>query len=271
MEEEKFVLNPFVENVISALSNESRLLILHKLKEKSEKISSLAKALGLNIQDTHRNVNRMIEAKLLEKDLEGYLSLTPLGKMVTILFPSFEFVIKHIEYFHDHSLDELSEKFLQRMGALYNCELVKGVVLVLERWKELINQAEDYLKVVTTQTPLESVELAFQKANKGLNIKLVLGENTIFPERYKELLRQYNIEKLSVNGIFETKIIKRVNCYLVFSEKEASLSLSRSNGEVDINQTFFGKDPLFLEWCHDLFNEIWESGKPSNPYLGQKF
>jgi predicted transcriptional regulator len=264
-------INSNVENIISTLSNESRLLILFKLSQKEEKISNLAKSLDLNIQDTHRNVNRMISSSILKKDSDGFLQLTPLGDILILLFPSFDFVVKNMAYFQDHTFNNLPEKFTQRIGVLNTCNLTIGVVKVLEKWKEMIQQSEKYVKVIASQAPLEAVEATLQKADQGSKINLILGKNTIFPETYPELLKKYHVSKLELNGFFETKIIEEVDFCMVITDKEASVSLSRSGGDVDIDQTFFGKNESFLEWCNDLFDNIWLKGSVTNASLGQKF
>ena len=268
---EKNSINSDLENIISVFSNESRLLILFKLNKKEEKISNLAKNLDLNLQDTHRNIHKMIDVEVLKKDSEGFLHLTPLGKMAILLFPSFDFVVKNRTYFQDHAFDELPEKFSQRIGVLNSCDLVVGVVKVLERWKDMLQQSEKYIKIIASQAPLEAVEATLQKANQGLKINLILGKNTIFPETYPQLLKKYNIGKLEVNGFFETKMIEEVGFCLVITDKEASISLSRSQGDVDIDQTFFGKNNSFLDWCNDLFDNIWLKGDATDANLGKRF
>jgi predicted transcriptional regulator len=248
---------PHVDEVISTLSNESRLKILFKLKHKPEKISILAKTLTLNLQDTHRNIHKMVETRILQKDPEGFISLAPTGEMITILFPSFDFVIKNDEYFEDHIFNTLPKKFVQRLGVLHTCELVSGVTRVLERWKIHAQEVEKFKKVISSQVPLEAIEVTLQKLNQGLSLKLILGKNTIFPDSFSDLLKKYNVSKLELNGFFEQKVIENVGFYLVISEKEASISFPNKKGNVDIGYAFFGKNEEFLEWCNELFDEVW--------------
>ena len=49
----------------------------------------------------------------------------------------------------------------------------------------------------------------------------------------------------------------KISFCLVITDKEASISFSDSKGEVDINKTFFGTDPYFLDWCNELFDTVW--------------
>lgn len=260
-----------LQDVIGVFANESRLAILLHLANKKEKISSLAKSLNLNIQDTHRNVNKMMTAGVLQKDDLGFLNTAPLGKITILLYPSFDFVFKNRDYFLDHTFERLPKKFSQRIGVLNNCKLIKGVVKVLEQWKKIAEEAETYVKVIASQAPLEAVETTLQRASQGLKVNLILGENTIFPEAYPKLLKKYQIGKLELNGIFETKMIKEIDFCIVLSDKEASISFLRQGGDVDIDQTFFGKDTEFLEWCNELFEWVWSNGDATGTNLGQKF
>ena len=194
--------NDSIEDLVSVFSNESRLLILFKLNEKKEKISNLSKILDLNVQDTHRNVNKMINAEVIHKDSEGFLKLTPIGKIAVLLFPSMNFIFKNKIYFKTHFFDGLPKKYAERIGVMESCELVSGVAKVFEKWVEMID---------------------------------------------------------------------RVDYCLVMSEKEASISFTNKNGVIDIDQTFFGKNPEFLEWCNDLFEETWKNEHAIEAFMSKRF
>ena len=263
--------NDSIEDLVSVFSNESRLLILFKLNEKKEKISKLSKSLDLNIQDTHRNVNKMINAVVIHKDSEGFLELTPIGKIAVLLFPSMNFIFKNKIYFKTHFFDGLPKKYAERIGVMNSCELVSGVAKVFEKWVEMIDDADEYHKVIAAQAPLEPVEKALIKASKGLKLRILLGKNTVFPEKYPILLKKYNASKLELNGFFDTKMIDKVDYCLVMSEKEASISFTNKNGVIDIDQTFFGKNPEFLEWCNDLFEETWKNEHAIEAFMSKRF
>ncbi|HEX6562555.1 MAG TPA: winged helix-turn-helix domain-containing protein, partial [Nitrososphaera sp.] len=56
------------EKTFFELASEQRLSILFRLNEKKAKISQLAKDLNITMQEAHRNVNRLQDAGLIEKD-----------------------------------------------------------------------------------------------------------------------------------------------------------------------------------------------------------
>lgn len=265
--QENLEFNPKIGEAIAIATNESRLKIIFEIKQNSHNISSLAKKLGLNVQETHRNVNKMVDSGFLIKDNNGVLSLSTLGSMATLLFPSFHVIFDNLSFFNDHTFEGISSKYLQRIGVLQNCRLVNGVVKVLENWQNMAQQSSRFMKIIAAQSPLESVEETMKKANEGVLVNLIIGGNTIFPEKYSDILKKYNVGKLELNGFFEIRMIEKVSFCLIVTDKEASISFSDSKGEVDINKTFFGTDPQFLEWCNELFENVWSGSNMS----GDKF
>ena len=64
----------------------------------------------------------------------------------------------------------------------------------------------------------------------------------------------------------ERKLLPAVPVIMIISEKEASVSFPRLDGNVDY-PSFFGTDPTFLKWANDLYLHYWEQAKIwySNP------
>ena len=99
-----------------------------KLSQKQYRLSQIATDLDATLQEAHRNMLRLIESGLVSKDSEGDIALTPYGQTVVSLTPSYDFLFDQKEYFLEHSLGQLPLKFIQRIGALHNCEVVHGVM-----------------------------------------------------------------------------------------------------------------------------------------------
>src|SRR5919199_6078381 len=113
------------EKTFFELASGQRLAIIFQLNKKNTKMSQLAKDLGITMQEVHRNINRLQDAGLIEKDPDGVFSLTTFGNTIIKQIPTFNYLSKYKEYFSEHTLGELPMKFVQRIGALNNCELVK--------------------------------------------------------------------------------------------------------------------------------------------------
>ena len=68
------------------------------------------------------------------------------------------FPFKHKDYFQEHTLSNLPLKFIQRIGSLNICEVVVGVTAVLQRWKAVYHNSQDYIKEMISQIPIDSIE-----------------------------------------------------------------------------------------------------------------
>ena len=71
--------------------------------------------------------------------------------LATKHIPYFLVIKKHQELFEDHTLKYIPNKFVQRIGALQNCEVVENVTPVLERLKKLEYSAKQYLRIMVSQ------------------------------------------------------------------------------------------------------------------------
>jgi predicted transcriptional regulator len=241
------------------LAGEIRRSILFKLKEGNIKLSQLAKVLDTSIQEVHRNVNRLIDAGLIEKDSTGVLSLTTYGNTVLTQIPSFQFLAKNKPYFEEHTLGDLPMKFIQRIGALNNSELINGVVAILARWKEMYNNATSNIMEIMAQVPLDLIEPLVNKVKQGVKFSYIFGENTIVPKGRAKLLNQLGWNTFISKGLVERRMIHIVRVMVIVTDEEAGVLFPNKKGITDINQMFYSKDKLFHEWCLDLFRYTWYS------------
>src|SRR5215210_4909916 len=127
------------------LASQQRLSIIFGLYQKKAKLSDLSKDLGITMQEVHRNINRLQDAGLIEKDSSGNFSLTTFGNTIIKQIPTFDFLSQYKEYFSEHTLGELPMKFVQRIGSLDDCKLVRGIAAILESWKEIYRESESYI------------------------------------------------------------------------------------------------------------------------------
>lgn len=239
------------------LAGEIRRSILFKLSEKSMRLSQLAKTLGVSIQEIHRNTNRLIDAGLVEKDPDGPLTLTTYGRTVLTQIPSFQFLSNNKPYFEEHTLGDLPMKFIQRIGALNNSELINGVVAILARWKEMYRNADKHIMEIMAQVPLDLIEPIVSKVKEGVKFSYIFGENTIVPKGRRELLQKFEWSKFISEGLVERRMIKNVQVMVIVTDKEAGAFFPDNKGETDMNKMFYSKDPLFHEWCLDFFRYTW--------------
>lgn len=246
------------EKTFFELASEQRLAIIFRLNEKSAKISQLAKDLGITMQEAHRNVNRLQDAGLIEKDPEGIFSLTTFGNTIIKQIPTFNYLSKHKEYFSEHILGELPIKFIMRLGALDRCEFVKGVVAILERWKDIYRQADQYIYEIVPQVPIDLIDPAVTRVKeKGVKYSYVLPKNVIVPKGRKDLLKKLGHNELLNKGAIERRMVESVQVAVILNEKQAAVLFPTQKGETDMNLIFVSSDSVFHEWCLDYFRYRW--------------
>lgn len=246
------------EKTFFELASEQRLAIIFQLNNKSAKISQLAKDLDITMQEVHRNVSRLQDAGLIEKDPEGIFSLTTFGNTIIKQIPTFNYLSKYKEYFSEHVLGELPIKFIMRLGALDKCEFIKGIVAILERWKDIYRQADQYIYEIVPQVPIDLIEPAVTRIKeKAVKYSYVFPENVIIPKGRKELLKKLGHNELLSKGAIERRMVESVQVAVILNEKQASVLFPTQKGETDMNMMFVSRDPIFHEWCLDYFRYRW--------------
>ena len=135
------------------LASEQRLEILYRLKEEKSTISVIAKDLGATMPEVYRNFDRLSKAGLIEKDADGSYNLTLYGQTFCTQIPSLVFISRKKKYFEKHKFGDLPKKFIQRIGALYSGEYVKGFVKTQERWRNIHKNAQEYIYNILPEVP----------------------------------------------------------------------------------------------------------------------
>ncbi|MGI0021696.1 MAG: helix-turn-helix transcriptional regulator, partial [Nitrososphaeraceae archaeon] len=242
------------------LSSEQRLGILLKLLEVKSKISPIAKEMGATVPEVYRNFERLMKADLVMKDTDGYYGLTTYGKTVCALVPSLRFVSQNKKYFKNHNFGDIPQKFIQRLGALEKGQYVKGFVKVLEQWKEIYKNSEEYICNILSEVHYSAdlIEPIVDKVKKGVKLTSILSESAIIPKERKQILEKLGLKKLLETGRIERKMKKDVKVVLVLNEKEACIMFPTTDGEADMSEMFYSNDPLFHEWCLDYFRYCWD-------------
>ncbi|MDE1861741.1 MAG: transcriptional regulator [Thaumarchaeota archaeon] len=244
--------NDFLE-----LASEQRLNIIFKLLEKNSKVSSMAKELNATVQEVHRNFERLATAGLIMKDKDGMYDLTTYGKTMCTQVPSLVFLSKNRKYFEDHDFGDVPMKFIQRIGALAGGQRIKGFVKVLEQWKSIYKDADQYVYEIFTEVPLDLIEPLLTRVKHGIQLHYIFAESVIVPKGRKELLNKLGMDNLIEKGLVERRMRAETNVVVVLNEKEACVGFPTLDGASDMREMFYSKDPLFHEWCLDYFRYCW--------------
>ncbi|HSF28583.1 MAG TPA: transcriptional regulator [Nitrosopumilaceae archaeon] len=238
-------------------ASEQRLEIIFRLFAKKSKVSVIAKELGATVPEVFRNFERLVKAELIEKDTDGSYHLTVYGMTVCNQIPSLAFVAANKKYFKNHDFGDLPQKYIQRIGALEQNQHIKGFTKVMERWKNIIENANEYIYGILLEEPLDLLEPIANKAKKDVKINSIFSESTIVPKGRKQLIDKLDFKTLTKNGLVERKMRKDVKIGVFLSEHEACVMFPTLDDEADISEMFYSQDKAFHEWCLDYFRYCW--------------
>jgi predicted transcriptional regulator len=250
------------ESLFFELAGELRLSILIRLTHNSYRLSKLAPEIDATMQEAHRNIVRLVDSGLVSKYEEGQFALTPYGKIIVSLIPGYAFLSSQQEYFLEHSLGDLPTKFIQRLSSFQGCEVVHGVMAIIQRWKNLYYESNSYIKEIMAQVPLDLIETLGSKVEDGIKFSYIFPRNPIIPRGRRKILQKIGWQKLLSRGLVERRMVESVNIMTIFNEKHSCVLFPNLKGEPDLNVMFYGDSHQFHDWCEDFFSYQWEKAGP---------
>ena len=250
------------ESLFYELAGELRLSILVRLTHSNYRLSKLASEIDATMQEAHRNISRLVDSGLVCKYEHGEFALTPYGKIVVSLIPGYAFLSTQQEYFLEHSLGDLPAKFVQQISSFQGCEVVYGVMAIIQRWKNLYDESNSYIKEIMAQVPLDLIETLGRKVEAGIKFSYIFPRNAIIPRGRRSILQKIGWHKLLAEGLVERRMVKSVGVMTIFNEKSSCVIFPNLKGEPDLNVMFYGNSHQFHEWCEDFFSYQWENAGP---------
>jgi predicted transcriptional regulator len=243
------------------ISSELRVSVLFSLNTKPSSLSTLAKEIDVTAPELHRNLARLQKADLIKKDTNGNYHLTLYGKTVCAQIPVFEFMLKNKKYFDGHDFANLPPKYIQRIGALSESDVIVGYVKVMDQWEGIYKNAKKYISNILVETPYNEklLKTLEDKLNNKVKISSIFSESAIISKDRQELLSKFDFAKFVKDGILERKMKKDVKVAVVLNEKEAGVIFPTNDGEPDLSKMFYSSNDSFHEWCLDFFNDCWQS------------
>ena len=239
-----------IERLYFHLSSETRLGILRKLQKSNLRMPELTRDLELTATETFRQLQRLSEAKLVQKNLDGTFSITQFGKLTLAMTASLEFIYKNKQYFLEHAIFELPPVFLNRIGELSNSVFISEMAAVMNAIERIISEARSYVWIMTDQILESHTRLLTERRHAGVHFRSLLHEKLHNEELAASLYK---------GDVVERRFLTNIPAVLVITENEAAFSLFFTNGKLDPTG-FFSKDMTFVRWSSDLFIHYWEQG-----------
>ena len=232
-----------IERLFFELASESRLGILRELQTRNLKMQEIARRLDLTATEAVRQLKRLSEALLIQRQPEGSYAITQYGKLVLQLSSSLEFVFKHKEYFLTHDIWRLPYQFVNRLGELSQTNLRTDTMESINKVEQILGEAEQYVWGLGEGRFTEAMgTIANEQTRKGVEYKIL---SPLPPAKLKSM---------------ENRTLSEIPAVFALTEKEAVISFPLIGGKMDY-AGFSGKDPIFLNWVKDLFLYHWDKGK----------
>ncbi|MEA2074570.1 MAG: transcriptional regulator FilR1 domain-containing protein [Euryarchaeota archaeon] len=238
-----------LSSLLFELSHPWRLKVLLLIAEEGERHSYISKKLKISPQETTRHLTRLQDAKLIEKDVQGFFRLTNYGKAVLTLLPGFEFLAEIGEDLMTHTLD-IPKEFTERIGELKSFERTEGVMTLFRRIELSLADAEKYMWYLSPEILMSAVPIISKNLERGLEFRLILPKNAIYPPEFETKSREH------------VRFLDEIKISIGMAEKSAGFCLPARDGKIDFSTSFGSRDEEFHKWCEDLFLYYWEKARP---------
>ena len=242
------------------LASIDRLMLLLEIRREKRRLTHLATNLSATPQETSKHLKRLRDAKLIEKDSDGFFNLTVLGNIILNMLPPLKFVFQNRNYFLSHDISSLPLEFIERLGELQQFEYDEKVGFVLAYTQRVVHDAEEYIWLMADH-PLGGEEYV---GGKKLEISSHVTWKVIVPVGSNVDWTRLRSSVGDHKDRIEYALIEDPNdihAGIALNEKIAGLTFPDMTGRLDFNSGFRSGDHLFHKWCHDLFVFHWNKAR----------
>ena len=245
------------------LSSDDRLSILRELKKEAASVTRLSKLLELTIQEASRQVFRLKKAGLLLKDQRGLYRLTSYAELVLKQLEGLGFVSRYKGYFRKHSLAQMPEDLVLRIGDVSEATYLSNVSQALYGVERLVKEAQKYVWLISDQISFGVFCELGKALERGTKNRVIQTKGFVYlPSIVRDYFQYYEehitpVERRSWNsGTLEDRLADQVGVFLFISEKEAAVAFPLNSGKFDY-LTFSGSEKRFHNWCSNVFEYYW--------------
>ena len=247
--------------LLFVLASTDRLEVLSCLREEKEyRLSDIAQRLDSSMQEASKHVARLKDQNFVEKNpSNGYYALTTLGKLVTKLLPSIEFLSANKEYLLTHNISSLPEEFIERIGELQEHQYNAKTGLVLSFTHQVLREADKFVWLMSDHSLIDS-DVVFdieRDRNRSLTWRIILPTGSKIDWQN---IRSY---AKNVSTRIEIGLSHEIIAGMALNEKVAGLLLPDLRGSLDFNSGFISSSLSFCKWCQDLFGYVWNGSEKS--------
>ena len=230
------------------LSSSDRMNLLQKLQKQRMKLSHVSEKLDMTITEASRHLQRLTEANLIQKDVDGTYGLTHFGNLALSLLSGICFISRNTRYFLDHDLSNLPPEFVERIGELSSIPPGTSDIMTSFRLSEImLQQSTEYMWIMSDQILTSTLPIIGERMRNGVEFRFIFPEHLVPPPGVKPEPRA------------QRRRLPKVEEVILMTEKESMFGFPDLNGKMDY-ALLVGKDADSHKWCKDLFLHRWDKG-----------
>lgn len=236
------------------LSNSDRRRMMEELQTQRLKLNEVAKKLDITATEAFRQLQRLTEAGLLEKNSDGKYLATAYSKLILESSSALTFLSNHREYFLEHDTSLIPSPFRARFGELSKAVLQTNPVDNINAANEILKTA-DWIELMAEQRMENHGQLIRERMlNEGIKVRSLMQESLVD-----------NIKgELIGSKTSEMRTLPKIVGVIIRTDKTAGFALPRLDGKMDY-QVFACIDPLSWRWVGDLFEDQWNKARSWHP------
>jgi len=231
--------------------------VMLEIQKQRLRLSHISKKLNMTVTEASRHLQRLSEARLIQKDVEGSYGLTPFGELSLSLLSGLGFVSRYSDYFMKYDVSPIPYEFIGRIGELMEGGLGADTLKNIHETEKMFREAQEYIWILSDQILMSAAPIVAEKVRSAVEYRVILPEGIVQHPDYKPLIPS------APN--FQKKLLPKVEVVIVMTEKVAAFCLPNRSGRIDYTG-FGGGDPKFHKWCKDLYLHYWEKAKPVTSY-----
>ena len=250
-------------DLLFELSNYDRRRILQSLNEEPKRLTQVSNDLGLTIQETSRQLSRLEEIGLEEKDARGFHFLTPYGELVLRQLRGVTFTSQFREYFSNHSLEKLLDKHVDTIGDLVDCICIDNPMEFLRYTDSLFRDSQEYIKFLVDQFPINSLATIVDAIERGVQVQIIEPKERMLNPNLDDLTIEESktLHQTKQASTVDQRMVDEANVLLFISEKRCILAFPSPDGRYDY-LGFTSDNESSINWCNEVFNSYWSQGLP---------
>lgn len=229
------------------LSHQHRIRIISLLKNESLRLSDIAEKIGISTPEALRHINRLLEAKIIAKDQEGFYSLSSLRHFLFPIIDTTTLLSNNLEYVFSHDFSVIPDYLLKRINILSEADISRGAMHMLHDSELAMNDAKEYLWILSPQYLSSSSSIISEQITKGIEFRL------IYPKKYQPPSDFSEIKGVSMHA----KQLERIDFVLFVTEKYGGLLLPDIQGKIDFDWGIGASTDNVIDWMSDLFDHYW--------------